>query len=484
MKKTMICASCMLIGLVSAFAQDMKIDTLVPVQKVWKSIPANHWSVAVKGGVNNFLLSPPAPTTSDRYNLSLGGNVEYTFNPFYGMGLEFVYSDYSRPYIYNGNIGKLEGATNDVLLFSSVNLSNAFATYRDGFWSKLNIYSNVGAGVAFFKGNLDGATAKNQSALMAEVGLNAELKITKTVSLSLEGRYHQYDALYLCEGSRSNRNGDALMLLLGLRCKLGKGIHVRNIDLCEYAPKTIPVVAKTTFVKGESPKTLARIQAVEKDNDAVSQKIKKLENDAKALLEKKAALATAEKNALQKKLEDRDKAAALLAKKVKDLEEKARLDSLTQQQALANRTEELIKLSARDSVTANKLRKMEEDLKNLATQDSGSVNLTLENVQFKSGSNILLPMANGLLNQVAGILMSNTKWKSLKVSGHTDNVGADANNMKLSQLRAATVKKYLVSRGLAADKIVSVGFGETMPVATNDTPEGRQKNRRVEFEIK
>lgn len=212
--------------------------------------------------------------------------------------------------------------------------------------------------------------------------------------------------------------------------------------------------------------------------------IQSWEDQAKALLAKMAAQAAAEKGALQKTLEEKDRVAAALAKKLRDLEDKARQDSLLAAQEQAKRAEELRKLSIKDSATANKLKQMEEDLKNLATQKTGSVNLSLDNVQFKSGSNVLLPSSNVMLDQVAGILKTNSEWKTLMVSGHTDNVGADANNLKLSQMRAATVKKYLIAKGVPATKIQSVGFGETMPIAPNDTPEGRQQNRRVEFEIK
>lgn len=244
-------------------AQEVRVDTLVPVQKNWQAVDVSHWSVAVKGGIDNFLLSPPAPSFSDRINPTFGVGVEYTINPFFGLGLEYEYSDYTRPYIYSGSIGSLDSSTNDLLLTGSTNLSNVFIPYRIGFWRKLNVYGDVGAGIALFKGTLDGASGSFQTALMGKLGLNAEFVVSKLLSLSLEGRYHQYDALYMCEGSRSNRNGDALMVLLGMRLKLGSGLHARTISLVEYAPKTIPIVSKTTFVKGEMPKTMSRISAVE-----------------------------------------------------------------------------------------------------------------------------------------------------------------------------------------------------------------------------
>jgi OOP family OmpA-OmpF porin len=69
-------------------------------------------------------------------------------------------------------------------------------------------------------------------------------------------------------------------------------------------------------------------------------------------------------------------------------------------------------------------------------------------------------------------------------TGHTDSVGTDAYNQKLSERRATTVKEYMVSQGISAAKITTLGKGETQPVATNKTAEGRSKNRRVDIEFK
>ena len=69
-------------------------------------------------------------------------------------------------------------------------------------------------------------------------------------------------------------------------------------------------------------------------------------------------------------------------------------------------------------------------------------------------------------------------------TGHTDSVGSDAYNQRLSERRAAAVKDYLVSKGIPAAKITTIGKGESQPVATNKTAEGRQKNRRVDIEFK
>ena len=81
------------------------------------------------------------------------------------------------------------------------------------------------------------------------------------------------------------------------------------------------------------------------------------------------------------------------------------------------------------------------------------------------------------------------KLKSIDVemiiaTGHTDSVGTDAYNQKLSERRATTVKEYLVSQGISAAKVTTLGKGETQPIGTNKTADGRAKNRRVDIEFK
>ena len=71
----------------------------------------------------------------------------------------------------------------------------------------------------------------------------------------------------------------------------------------------------------------------------------------------------------------------------------------------------------------------------------------------------------------------------IRIEGHTDSQGSSSYNLRLSQDRAASVRAYLIQQGIAPDRMESVGFGEERPVDTNDTPEGRAVNRRVEFHI-
>lgn len=107
----------------------------------------------------------------------------------------------------------------------------------------------------------------------------------------------------------------------------------------------------------------------------------------------------------------------------------------------------------------------------------------LQGIQFETGKDIIRPGSYSILNQVVAVMNENPEYL-LSIYGHTDNKGDDKMNMELSQRRAESVKKYLLDKGIPENRIVeSKGFGETMPVATNDTAEGRAKNRRVEFKV-
>ena len=110
--------------------------------------------------------------------------------------------------------------------------------------------------------------------------------------------------------------------------------------------------------------------------------------------------------------------------------------------------------------------------------------ITLDNIYFKSGKADLVESSFPVLDKVKRIFLDNPGIK-IQVEGHTDSQGADSYNKGLSQKRAETVMRYLISNlGIPQDQLNAVGFGEERPVATNATKEGRAKNRRIEFRVK
>lgn len=115
-------------------------------------------------------------------------------------------------------------------------------------------------------------------------------------------------------------------------------------------------------------------------------------------------------------------------------------------------------------------------------EESRGTVITLDgSVLFASGKSELLPIARERLDQVAKALKDSEPGDSFVIEGHTDSQGSDQANLTLSQARADAVKAHLVSAGVAPDKVRAVGRGEAQPVASNDSPEGRANNRRVEI---
>ncbi|WP_437958249.1 OmpA family protein [Sorangium sp. So ce119] len=107
----------------------------------------------------------------------------------------------------------------------------------------------------------------------------------------------------------------------------------------------------------------------------------------------------------------------------------------------------------------------------------------LQQVQFDTGKATIRPVSDELLDEVAGVLKDHPEILKIEVQGHTDDRGTRQFNTKLSQARAESVQRALVERGIAADRLQAKGYGPDVPIAENKTEAGRQKNRRVQFNI-
>ena len=105
-----------------------------------------------------------------------------------------------------------------------------------------------------------------------------------------------------------------------------------------------------------------------------------------------------------------------------------------------------------------------------------------DNLEFATGKSIIKNESFESLDELMELLKKKPEWK-ISIEGHTDNVGSASNNLILSKKRAEAVKFYLTSRGIDTERIITKFYGETQPIADNDTEEGRQTNRRVEMTI-
>jgi outer membrane protein OmpA-like peptidoglycan-associated protein len=182
--------------------------------------------------------------------------------------------------------------------------------------------------------------------------------------------------------------------------------------------------------------------------------------------------------------------AAQEAARQKEEAEKAKAEAVAQQQVLAAETDKARAAAAQSETLRQQAEKEKQELRArllqqlnsiLSTRDSArGLIANMSDVLFRSGSFELLPGARERLAKVSGIVLAYPSLH-LQVEGHTDSVGTDEYNQQLSEHRAQSVRDYLVQQGINQYSIESRGFGKTEPIASNDSPEGRQQNRRVEL---
>jgi OOP family OmpA-OmpF porin len=113
-----------------------------------------------------------------------------------------------------------------------------------------------------------------------------------------------------------------------------------------------------------------------------------------------------------------------------------------------------------------------------SVQIPGQIEFDTGKATFKAGGG-----SDAVVDQLKKFLDENPKVTKLRIEGHTDNAGAADANMTLSGQRALTVKNAAIAKGVAKERLLAVGFGQTKPVADNSTEDGKAKNRRTEFRI-
>lgn len=106
-----------------------------------------------------------------------------------------------------------------------------------------------------------------------------------------------------------------------------------------------------------------------------------------------------------------------------------------------------------------------------------------EKVQFARDSHQILEVSHGVLDEAAAEILGEPRIRRIRVEGHASADGDDQHNLDLSARRAGAVREYLIGKGVPEAMLVSEGFGETRPIADNETPEGREANRRVELHV-
>ena len=215
-------------------------------------------------------------------------------------------------------------------------------------------------------------------------------------------------------------------------------------------------------------------QTVQFAEDARALAVQRQEQ-ARIAAEKDAAAAKAKAEADAKAAEEAQRQAELAAAKQAQLQAEAEVTKVKEETAKAE---------------AERNRRAAEDLRNqlleqfnriLPTTDTEhGLKVNMGDVLFDPGKYDLRPTAREALAKLSGIVLAHPGLQ-LTVEGYTDSIGSDAYNDLLSEQRALAVRTYLLGEGLPENTVVAEGFGKAMPIARNDTPKGRQQNRRVEI---
>ena len=196
-------------------------------------------------------------------------------------------------------------------------------------------------------------------------------------------------------------------------------------------------------------------------------------------MQKRALASAAEANAARKIAEEQQGQAAAARMQAEAARNQAEAARKQAEEQLANAQAAAAAARAADE-QAKRLAAQLEEMK--ATKTERGIVLTLGDVLFDTGRSDLKPGALRALEQLTAFLVENPE-RSAIIEGHTDSVGADAFNQRLSEQRAAAVQNALLERGIAQERLSAVGFGPSRPVVGNDTAAGRQQNRRVEIII-
>ena len=280
-------------------------------------------------------------------------------------------------------------------------------------------------------------------------------------------------------------------------------MHAEEVYRQKQNKAAIEAAAKEATETAEEARLMAVKQKAEDEAQAAAAvREAKARADADAEAKRRADAEAARAEAEQAKAEalkmkQEAEAAAQEAARQKVEAEKATAEAIAQQQVLAAETDKARQAAAQSENLRQQAEKEKQQAEYekqelrarllqqlnsiLATRDSArGLIANMSDVLFRSGSFELLPGARERLAKVSGIVLAYPSLH-LAIEGHTDSVGTDDYNQQLSERRAQVVRDYFVQQGINSGAIEANGYGKTEPIATNDTPEGRQQNRRVEL---
>lgn len=388
----------------NAFAQEQATSDTATAKGIC------HWSLGLKGGVNYLRWAPvaePDRTLSGTINGQFGIFTEATFNPRWGLGLQYMYA--------MNNQETYDAVNHDIILHSSFNLSNIVAPYRSMGLQKLNVYVNPGVvGTIGVWENAKFGIADDSKFVAGLYGAGQiEYNVSKYFAIGLEGT-----AMYRLRTCYPQGGHLTFGANLEVRYKFGGDRNIRNIAWVDYAPKC------------EVPDLTPILEEQKRQCEELTSKLE---------------------------------------------------EQIVNQNVAINKLQQQIKFT-QDSLDSH-IRATREPVRYIPTKEEDEIIKTaFAQLEFESAKAIIKQSSYSSLDGLAMLLKSHPEW-SVTLKGYTDNSGNAAKNLQLSKDRAASVKNYLINKGVSAANIQSQGYGSANPVASNSTLAGRAKNRRVEIEL-
>ncbi len=376
----------------------------------------SRWSIVGKAGLVSLQYGT---RSSSWFNQSVspefGVEIERTFNPLFGLGLEYMH----QMLITND----FTSTTGQVNLTFPVNLANLLSPCRK--WQKLGAYISPGIGLGyggfddFSVGGVSLSSDGFNKTVSATMSGGLEYNVSPSFAIGAQAQYRWYSNAHMIPLLMEDPGVRNLYTAnLNIRYKFGGAKNIRNQSLMDYE------------------KTKCKLNTVDKEEmlDYYSQ----LQNS--------------------------------LNRYVQELEDMKR----------SNPSDSINGVPVKDIITGLQytVDNLSKDVETLRAQKAAAIERSSEIVYFQSASTDLTADSYIILGNLAEKLKSDRSIK-IKLEGHTDGIGNEDTNKKLSEQRVRAVKKYLVDRGISDSRIIGEGFGISKPVASNDTPEGRALNRRV-----
>ena len=188
-----------------------------------KPTDLSHWSIGIGGGVDYYRVAPSGE--GHKNNASWAApriSIEYSINPLFGIGIDGSYLAYNR--------STAAGNTIDFTAYGSANLFNLLLPERTGFWGKVNVYGNLGAGFGLYHYKLATKNVSNDRDFspLATLGLSAEYNLSKSWALGFEGQYRSYTKENLGGLSTAQLSNDALVGTVSFRYKFGANSKISS----------------------------------------------------------------------------------------------------------------------------------------------------------------------------------------------------------------------------------------------------------------